>query len=112
MKKYSNLALELIKLAPNGMLGHLSTKKAIEDLALLQPRLLSILQPKDHETFALELSRSLRTLLTWFRDYKKSSSTRKALLKHLKVGDAELLDNVAAHLLLANKDGLGNKTLK
>ena len=109
MKKYSSLAFQLIQLARNGMLSHLCTKKAVEDLALLQPKLLAILAPKDHEAFALELSRSLRTLLTWYRDYKRFSSTRKTLLKHLKVGDAELLDKVAAQLLLQNKDDWGRQ---
>ena len=103
MKKYSALALQLIGLATNGVLSHVTTKRAIEDLALVQPKLMSLVEPKDREFFYLELSRSLRALLSWFRDYKKYPETKKSVLKKCQVGDQALFDGVVAHLQLVNK---------
>ena len=104
MKKYSTLAVQLIGLARNGVMGHVTTTMGIKELTLLQPKLLGRLEPKERDIFLLELSRSLRTLLAWFRDYKRHPSVRKTVLKNLKVGDEALLDGVVANLLLCNKD--------
>ena len=103
MKKYSTLASQLIALAPNAVLSHVTTKEAVRELVLLQPKLLSLLGPKDQDIFYLELSRSLRTLLSWFRDYKRYPATKTSVLKKLGVGDGALLDAVVANLVLKNK---------
>ena len=86
----------------NGILSHITMKKSIEDLILLQPNLVSNIEKVTD--FVLELSRALRTLLAWFREYKKYEETRRIILKHSNAGDKAILDQVVAKLVLRNAD--------
>ena len=102
MLRYASLASMLIEHAKNGILFHITMKKSIEDLILLQPNLVSNIEKVTD--FVLELSRALRTLLAWFREYKKYEETRRIILKHSNAGDKAILDQVVAKLVLRNAD--------
>ena len=101
MVKYSQLATMLLAHARNGVLSHVTTKKAIEDLIALNPALTTNVNKV--LDIILELSRSLRTLLGWFRDYVKYASTRKVINKHLKSREVAILQNVAKTLVLTTR---------
>ena len=64
----------------NGVLSPLQTTKGISELLAVEPSLTFGI--KDIEKFALQFSRGIRALLTWFRDYA-TGIARKAILKQL-----------------------------
>ena len=61
MIKFVSLCRELVSRIKNGMMNHVTCTRAVQELYLLRPNLLTKL--KNPGTFALLLSRSLRTLL-------------------------------------------------
>ena len=69
MIKFASLCRELVSCIKNGVMSHVTCTRAVQELYLLRPNLLTKL--KNPGTFALLLSRSLRTLLCWYREYAK-----------------------------------------
>ena len=77
MLKYNELAKDLIQFVKNGVMAHVSTKKALQDLFAIQPSLIKNAALKTSLT--LEISRGIRTMLCWYREFKKG---KRAFLKH------------------------------
>ena len=78
LTEYATLALALVMHARNGVLGHVCCTRAFDDLLLLEPKLVA----KSRCKFSsLELSRGLRAVMTWFREYAKKAVFRKRILK-------------------------------
>ena len=101
MIKFSSLAARLISLAPNGVLAHTIVTAGIEQITLLQPHLVAKLKkPGD---FALELSRALRTLLSWFRDFKEGGRKKAALIRKAQAGEEGILEKTVENMMLKNK---------
>ena len=70
MLHHADLCYELVLLACNSVLGHVCCKKAWADLLLLEPGLKGN-GKKKKDALDLELSKSLRTLMYWFREFAK-----------------------------------------
>ena len=102
MKKYASLAKQLIHHAKNGVLSHVCTTKGIQELALLHPSWFEHIQ--DKVEFALLMSRCLRTLLFWYREFKDKERAKQTILKKSLVGDEAVLQNVVVNLILKNKE--------
>ena len=101
MIKFAPLATRFISFASNGVLGHIDLTRGIEEITLVHPGLIAnIKKPAD---FILELSRALRTLLSWFRDFKKGGQKRAAILRNALSGDEAVLEAVVEKLVLINK---------
>ena len=79
MIKYAEMAKNLIVFVKNGVMSHLATKKALMDLFAIQPNLVASVKHKT--SLVLELSRGIRTMLCWYREFKKGTYKR-SLLKH------------------------------
>ena len=101
MIKFSSLAARLISFAPNGVLAHTIITAGIEQLTLLQPHLVAKL--KKPEKFALELSRALRTLLSWFRDFKEGGRKKAALIRKAQAREEGILEKTVENMVLKNK---------
>ena len=84
-------------LAPNGVLSPKQTTKALRELFTVEPNL--ALGIKSVEKFVLLLSRGLRTLMAWYRQYCKGD--RKAILKQCPDQEA-FLDKVVENMVLTN----------
>ena len=100
MLKHVWLASSLVSLCRNGVLSQVETTKGVTDLTALEPGLVS--DVKDVEKFCLQMSRGIRTLLGWFREYKKGP-VRKQLAKQSSATQLAALDAVAKKMILANK---------
>ena len=97
MSKHGVLAAAFIKVACNGVLSPFQTTKGILELLAVEPNLKVGI--KNEEKFALLLSRGLRTLLTWFREYRKGK-TRRSILRQLPSSQEAFLDNVVQNMVL------------
>ena len=101
MIKFAQLADKMIEIAPNAVLNHVVTKQGIREVTLLQPTLLTgIKKPGD---FLDQLSASIRTLLSWFRDYKRHDDIRSTILKQSQPGEEVILDGIVNKLVLKNE---------
>ena len=69
---------------------------------LLQPSLIT--NPKNKLSLTLQLSRGLRTLLAWFRCFKKNGEMREKMLRKASPRDREILEWVAAEIVLENPE--------
>ena len=101
MVKYAPLAKKFISLAHNGVLSHVTTTKSLETIVMLNPNLASGV--KDVEALCLELSQCLRTLLCWFREFKKTDK-KKTILKGGTHAESMILHDAIAELVLRNAD--------
>ena len=100
MAKHGGMAAACLKMALNGVLSPLQTTKGIMELLVVEPSL--TLGMRDTEKFALQFSRGLRALLTWFRDYATGLS-RKAILRQLPSSQEAFLDHVVQNMVLKKK---------
>ena len=82
-------------------MGHVCTKKALEDLIKLDPSLVAgvgkLTDLKD------QLSRGLRTLLCWYGEFYKGGDVRRAVLNKATPGQANKLHEVCQFLDLRQK---------
>ena len=109
MLRHGSLAASLFVMAKNGVLSLVETNMACEQLVRLQPQLAS--KAKCVTTLVLQLSRGVRTLLSWFRDYKKGKGKRQ-LLKGASAKDEAFLDSIVENLVLINAKDLEVPTSK
>ena len=108
MIKFSSLASRLISFAHNGVLAHTIVTAGIEQLTIVHPNLVAkIKKPGD---FALELSRALRTLMSWFRDFKEGGRKKAAIIKKANPGEEAILEKTVEKLVLENKETQGIST--
>ena len=101
MMKYSGLVRCVIVEAKNAMLGPRTCKQAWRDLCLLQP---SLTKTQKLTTLIQQLSRGLRTVCTWFREYAKPGKARAKLLKTLSSAQKAVLDRAIDGIVLGNKE--------
>ena len=87
MIKFAPLARELVGFIKNGVMSHVACTKAIKELYLVKPGLVQ--KVRDPVTLALEISRAIRTLLCWYREYCKGKAT--SILKKATKGDEAAL---------------------
>ena len=79
MLKYASLAKSLLVFVKNGVMSHVACKTALDNLLLIQPSLAS--RVRQAGTLTIEISHGIRTLLAWYRAYKKGK-VRKQMKKH------------------------------
>ena len=102
MVRYAPLAKNLIALARNGVLSHVCTKKSLEAMIMMEPKLGRGV--KVVEALCLELSQCIRTLLCWFREFKKTDQNKKTILRGGSYAESVILHNVITDLVLSNAD--------
>ena len=83
MIKYASLCRELVYFIKKGAMSYVACTKAFQDLWALQPDLVK--KVRKSVTLALQLSRALRTVLCWFREFAKGKAV--ALLKKATEAD-------------------------
>ena len=100
MRKHGLLAGRLLELAKNGVLSPRDTTTSISQLLALQPKLSLGIQ--NTETFVLELSRGLRTMLSWFRDWKAGRA--QSQFKRCSASEKALFEGVVKNMELINPE--------
>ena len=102
MTKHAELAVELIHLAKNGVLGQVACNEAIAELSILMPALFE--KMKEPGLAKLALSRGICTLLAWFRECKRKPKVKKQLLKGAQLSDEMAIDWMLSGSQLRNAD--------
>ena len=102
MMKFGDLAAKIIDVAPNGVLNPMPTKEAIDELVLIRPGLIA--NVKKPAFFTVELSISLRALMSWFRDFKRNGKAKMTLMKGALAAEEAVLAQAVHAMVLKNKE--------
>ena len=101
MVRFADLARALVGHAKNAMLSHVTLVAAFHNLMVLEPSLAPAKQPR---AVLLELSRGLRTLLTWYRKLAKGGKAKATLLASASPAQTRIITEVAEEIFLMNHD--------
>ena len=103
MLKHGQLVFEFIKKAKNGVLAQVATNVAVAELMTVEPNLVKKTAKPDK--FVLLLSRCIRSLLGWFRDYRRGRY-RRQVLRRASPCEKDFLESVIQDLELKNWEDL------
>ena len=103
MTKHGLLAARLLELAKNGVLSPRDTTSAIKEWMVVDQKLFHGMD--NPETFVLELSRGLRTLLSWFRDFAVGRAHSQ--FKRCSASEKAFFQGVVKDMTLTNPEELG-----
>ena len=99
MLKHGLLVVAFIKKAKNGVLGQVATNVAMSELMKVEPGLAKKIEVPT--TFELLLSRGIRSLMGWFRDYRRGRY-RRQILRKATSSEKDFIESVVKDLVLQN----------
>ena len=102
MMKFGDLAAKIIDIAPNGVLNPMPTKEAIDERVLIRPGLIA--NVKKPAFCIVELSTSVRALMSWFRAFKRNGKAKVTLMKGALAAEEAVLAKAVHSIVLKNKE--------
>ena len=105
MVRYAELCKLLVAHSRNGVVSHRRLVRALQDLALVH----QAFKAKPGKKMVLQISMGLRSILGWYREYRKGGRKRATLVKGASIAQKETLESVAEQILLVNKGDFEKK---
>ena len=109
MMRFSGLAKSLIRYARNGVLSGNCFIDAMWELRRLEPRFENFGSAKKRDIFILEVSKGIRTLLSWWREFYKGGASRETLWRQASDLERKVLEDVSSGLVIPEEKKKGKK---
>ena len=99
MIRYEDLIKELVMHVKNGVMSHTTFMEALWEVRRLEPKMDHFTKHKGREAFYMVVSRGVRTLLGWWREFHKCGDTQRILLDGASDGQRRILHDVSSLLV-------------